>query len=404
MKINIVDAGCGIGKTTALINKMNADITEQKYLFVTPFLSEVERIKKSCPKKNFVSPQEGKGKNKLKDFVRLIEEGENIVTTHSLFKKLNSDILDISLLNKYILVMDEVVELIEELPISKSDLKIICEKYIKLHPKSHMAEWLDSNYSGKFDEYMKMIEMNNVFAYADKNDKIISLLWLFPYEIFESFRQIFILTYMFKGQIQKVYFDYFGATYANWYVKNFQLTPTPQVYDYSETKKLIRVCNSERLNAIGWETSSLSISWFNRNKNTYKMLTLQNNIYNFFRSHSKTPNKKMLWTTFKEYKKYVKRKGFVSGFAPINSRATNEYSNKTAIAYIGNRYFKPTIKNFFTFNRIPVNQDFENKFALSELVQFVYRSAIRNGKPIDVYIPSKRMRDLFIEWLKKPNV
>ena len=67
-------------------------------------------------------------------------------------------------------------------------------------------------------------------------------------------------------------------------------------------------------------------------------------------------------------------------------------------------YFKPTIKNFFTFNRIPVNQDFENKFALSELVQFVYRSAIRNGKPIDVYIPSKRMRDLFIEWLKKPNV
>ena len=134
------------------------------------------------------------------------------------------------------------------------------------------------------------------------------------------------------------------------------------------------------------------------------MLTLQNNIRSFFRSHTKTPNNKILWTTFKEYKKYVKRKGFVSGFAPINSRATNEYSNKTAIAYIGNRYFKPTVKNFFTFNRIPVNQDFENKFALSELVQFVYRSAIRNGKPIDVYIPSKRMRDLFVEWLKKPNV
>ena len=51
-----------------------------------------------------------------------------------------------------------------------------------------------------------------------------------------------------------------------------------------------------------------------------------------------------------------------------------------------------------------VNQEFEDKFALSELVQFVYRSAIRNGKPIDVYIPSKRMRDLFLEWLKKPNI
>lgn len=46
MKVNVVDAGCGIGKTTALINKMNEDTSGQKYLFVTPFLSEVERIKK----------------------------------------------------------------------------------------------------------------------------------------------------------------------------------------------------------------------------------------------------------------------------------------------------------------------------------------------------------------------
>ena len=146
------------------------------------------------------------------------------------------------------------------------------------------------------------------------------------------------------------------------------------------------------------------MSWFNANKKTYKMSELQNNVRSFFRSHAKSSNDKALWTTFKEYKKYVKGKGFAAGFAPINSRATNEYGDKTAIAYIGNRYFKPTVKNFFTFNNMSVNQEFEDKFALSELVQFVYRSAIRNGKPIDVYIPSKRMRDLFLEWLKKPNI
>ena len=50
-----------------------------------------------------------------------------------------------------------------------------------------------------------------------------------------------------------------------------------------------------------------------------------------------------------------------------------------------------------------VGKEFEDKFALSELVQFIYRSASRNNKPIDVYIPSKRMRTLFLEWLKKPN-
>lgn len=404
MRINIVDAGCGIGKTTALINKMNDDLTEQKYLFVTPFLSEVERIKKACPNKHFIDPQEGQNKNKLLDLSKLIEEGQNIVTTHALFKKLDKDVIDVTLLRDYILVMDEVADLVEELPISKSDLKNISENYISVHPKSHMAEWLDNDYSGKFDEYMRMVQKNNVFSYVDKNNKVVSLMWLFPYVIFESFKQVFVLTYMFDGQIQKKYFDHFGATYANWYVKDFHLTPTPQKYDYGKTKQLITVCKVERLNLIGWKKTALSISWFNANKNTYKMLELQNNIRSFFRSHVKTTSDKSLWTTFKEYKKYIKRHGFTGGFAPINSRATNEYGDKTAIAYIGNRYFKPTVKNFFTFNNIPVNQEFEDKFALSELVQFVYRSAIRNGKPIDVYIPSKRMRDLFLEWLKKPNV
>ena len=266
-----------------------------------------------------------------------------------------------------------------------------------------MAEWNDEHYQGAFDEYKKMIKMNNVFAYADKDNTIISLMWMFPYKVFKSFKEIYVLTYMFDGQIQKRYFDYFGTTYTQWYVKNYRLTPIPQIYDYTKAKSLIRVCSDPSLNEIGNKNTSLSLSWFSRKKRSYEMVKLQNNIYNFFRSHTKANSKELLWTTFKEYKSVIKRKGFTKSFAPINSRATNEYSYKRAIAYIGNRYFKPTIKNFFTFNNIAVGKQFEDKFALSELVQFIYRSAIRNNKPIDVYIPSKRMRTLFLEWLKKPN-
>ena len=90
MKVNVVDAGCGIGKTTALINKMNEDTSGQKYLFVTPFLSEVERIKKACPNKNFVSqtPNDKRG-TKIEHLTSLIREGKNVVTTHALFKKID---------------------------------------------------------------------------------------------------------------------------------------------------------------------------------------------------------------------------------------------------------------------------------------------------------------------------
>lgn len=33
------------------------------------------------------------------------------------------------------------------------------------------------------------------------------------------------------------------------------------------------------------------------------------------------------------------------------------------------------------------------------MVQFIWRSRIRNNEPIHVYIPSARMRNLFIRWL-----
>lgn len=45
----------------------------------------------------------------------------------------------------------------------------------------------------------------------------------------------------------------------------------------------------------------------------------------------------------------------------------------------------------------PVKEDI---FALSEMVQWVWRSAIREGNPINIYVPSSRMRDLLERWLE----
>ena len=33
------------------------------------------------------------------------------------------------------------------------------------------------------------------------------------------------------------------------------------------------------------------------------------------------------------------------------------------------------------------------------MLQWIWRSAIRDGKPINAYIPSKRMRELLINWM-----
>ena len=41
----------------------------------------------------------------------------------------------------------------------------------------------------------------------------------------------------------------------------------------------------------------------------------------------------------------------------------------------------------------------EELYALGEMVQWIYRSQIRRGDPIVIYIPSKRMRDILIGWV-----
>ena len=51
---------------------------------------------------------------------------------------------------------------------------------------------------------------------------------------------------------------------------------------------------------------------------------------------------------------------------------------------------------FFARKDITIDVD---KFALSEMLQWIWRSAIRDGRAINVYIPSHRMRELFLGWI-----
>ena len=49
--------------------------------------------------------------------------------------------------------------------------------------------------------------------YKDENSNPIAVYWSFPVEAFKCFEEIYILTYMFNGQIQRAYFDLFGLKY-----------------------------------------------------------------------------------------------------------------------------------------------------------------------------------------------
>lgn len=393
VEINVVDAICGSGKTSAAINMINSSEEDQRFLYITPYLDEVERIIKSCPDKHFRQP-DAYG-TKINGIKFLLEKGVNIVSTHALFKNFDTEIIDLVRAMNYILIMDEVANVVEPLDISKSDLQIVLTK-TELR-ENGLLKWTDAEYSGELWNYRRLCELDAVFYYNE-----IALLYLFPVNCFRAFRQVYILTYMFDAQAQRYYYDFYGARFkyigvAGNKISNYHFVDKPIDTGYKSLASLITIENSVTLNAVGEKPYSLSVSWYERNIKSYAQ-GLRSNIYNFFRHKAQTPANKNLWTVFKKYKKELQGKGYSKSFLSCNARATNAYSERTSVAYLCNIFFNPILKHFFEQNGVRVEED---QWALSELLQFLFRSSIRKGEKIFVYIPSLRMRKLLQTWIDK---
>ena len=399
MQVKIVDAIMGAGKTSAMIHHINNLPIGTRILYITPYLTEVGRVIKRCLFKAFKQPDKQRG-SKISGIKELFKQGVNIASTHSLFREFDEEIIGLAFKQNYILVMDEVTDVVETLAISKDDLDTIRREYTEV-VDGHILRWKETSqsYKGKFEEYKRLCDLGCVGIY---NNNVI--LWLFPVSTFRGFSEIFILTHMFKAQVQKYYFDFYGIKYDYLYITGdsvdgdtpYTLTDEPQDYDYSKYAKLINVLDNEKMNRIGDSKGALSKIWYERNSDNKLIGTLKNNMINFFQHYAKTKTRLNMWTTFKGYDKVLKGKGYARGFVPLNTRATNDYKDKTSVAYCVNRYLNPFIRNFFLSKGIEVYEDY---FALSEMLQWLFRSAIRDGKPIDVYIPSKRMRLILQEWL-----
>lgn len=394
-KIYIVDAPCGVGKTSGAIDMIDNLNEDKKYLFITPYLNEVKRIKDSCVNRRFYEPKEMG--TKLTGLHWLISHDKDIVSTHSLFLNFNQDTITLLKSKNYTLVLDEVANVVDIIGITKHDLNNILDRYA--HIEDGMLIWDDMEYEGKFSDIMRMSLNKCVGIYKDT-----ALIWCFPIEVFKNFKEVYILTYMFNAQIQRYYYDFYDIDYSYLYVKKennkYVFTETKQDYSIlTDYKNKINILDNDKLNSIGDNYTDLSVSWFDKDKlNNNRLLinTLRKNVYNYFRNITRTPSNLNMWTTYKEYKKLLQDAGFSRGFVTLNARATNEYKNKTCLAYCANIFINPVLKHFFKQRNVDVA---EEEYALSELIQWIWRSAIRDGKSIDIYIPSKRMRYLLIDWL-----
>lgn len=75
------------------------------------------------------------------DLKRLISNGENIISTHALFQKIDNELMNMCKASNYILIMDEVADVIEDYSISKQDFENLLNEYVDVNPETKQLIW-----------------------------------------------------------------------------------------------------------------------------------------------------------------------------------------------------------------------------------------------------------------------
>lgn len=396
-KITVIDAMPGKYKTTWAMEDMVIMSHVRPFIYITPYLDEVDRVVKYV-KDNSIKvsiPETSKGRgSKSEHLKKLIANGNNIVTTHALFDRIDSETLELFRIKGYLLYLDEVHEVVKRHNMTEQDLELLTNSnYIDILEDGKI-KWIAKDYDGRFEEFKNLCELGALFYYA-KNVYV----WCFPIEVFKYMIHTYIMTHMFEGQLQSAYYKMYKVGYDMKYV--VRENGRCKLIDYKkEYDKADIISIKDKINiyegALNYgEGIPLSSTFFNRCNNDI-MKVIKNNIYNYFYNIVEGKSEDNMWTTLKDIRPMLKGKGYTKGFVPLNARATNKYKHKQNLAYIFNRYLNPIDKNFFVNRGVKINEDL---YSLSELLQWIFRSRIREGKDINIYIPSERMRNLLKDYL-----
>lgn len=406
-KIKVVDARMGRGKSTAAIQYIEDHKDDMRFLYVTPYLSEVSRVCESCdldePRNTFdnettdIEAEQIVPKSLvLKQYLR---DGKSVAATHSLFYLIDSETMELIRDGHYCLIIDEEIDVIEKVYISTGDYELIlsCEAEVAEDGK---VTWTNPDYTGKLAWYKRMIESNSVYC------EDVCLVSVLNPDLLRAFDDVFILTYRFEGSRLDAYMHLFGFEYELYGVEKrggrTYFFPGRDQAPAEDLEELIILERDAAFNRPGEDTFAMSKTWYRRKDYEDKEIAaLRKNMINFLRrNRSKEARNQRMWTCFKETKeKLIPKNGAcANNWVPLNIKATNALRGCTHLAYMANRFEDPSVMKFFAKRGIILDRD---SIALSEMIQWIWRSAIRDGKPIHLYVPSYRMRGLLYDWMQE---
>jgi hypothetical protein len=173
----VIDTIPGGYKTTFIINHMNKayeqDLADRsmgrfddddpppRFLYVTPLLDEVERVKEKCPGLRFRDPVPVHGR-KFFDLERLVEAGECIATTHELFRMITPAVIKKLEDQGYHLVIDEVLTCVDYFKYDDDDIhSMFALEMVSIDKTTNRLRWNHEkwpNYDGKHEQVKNLCD------------------------------------------------------------------------------------------------------------------------------------------------------------------------------------------------------------------------------------------------------
>lgn len=412
MSFKVCDAIMGSGKSSAAITYMN-EHPDQKFIYITPYVDEAYRIQENCPKLDFFVPRKQKGKNwsVTAQTMQGLERRQNIASTHSAFTFYTEEMLQIIRDEQYILIVDESINTLRKVTVSSGDLSLLIDCNVIKETEDGYAIGGKEYTGDKYFEFYRTLQSQNVVKISGTKEQSV-LYWEIPIQALLAFKDVYILTYQFEGstlcfylQMSNVQWNKIGITRSDSGEYRFDQNGTYVPEFVSRLPELINILDNERMNRIGKERTALSDGWMStqpgkkvkRGKVAPDYDVVRKNVHNYYKHLCVVPAEQRMWTTFKDHRQKLDGNGLATSFVPLNMRATNQYRHKTALAYCANLFVDVGCKQYFRKHGATVNEDL---YALSTMIQWIWRSAIRDGKPINIYVPSKRMRDLLTAWIE----
>ena len=404
--VNVVDAIMGTGKSSAAIEYINAH-PDQKFIYISPYKDEAARISKACPGLQFYEPQKKsqyKG-SKVLHTVDLVSQGANVATTHQAFKLYPKELIDMIRDKGYTLIVDESVDILDDVEEDTGDIQMAIDAgYISKVGDGVYRLTNDVYGGGKHNKLFRVLRSRDVVKIkTEKGNREGEefYYWILPPELFTAFSEVFVLTYMFEGQhlhhmfeLYKIPYRYIGISHPDEKTYRFCEGSSYRPAYLDGLKDMIHIYDHPRLNSMSDDAYDFTKKRLSGSKTVRE--AAKNNLYNYFHNLNRRTPDRFMWSTFEAVQKQLSGKGYTGAFVAMNERATNKYRGRDILAYYANVYMNVGQADFYAHNGIKIDNDM---FALSMMVQWIWRSAIRDGKEIQVYIPSKRMRNLLKKWI-----